>query len=330
MSDLFVKFPGLAGNYISTPDVNLLDADTAHLQQSIGSWKHLLNTQNIALSSAVAPEFGDSVLVFESAAASVVIVQTATGVDAVSLPADDVAVSVRVMSPTGDALGLDWQLFTDAGANAGEGSFDSIPSPPAGEWVTLSGTLATAAGLRLAIRVSHSVSAADVPCYVDKVIIREGTDPTFVPSLRIVGSVRQELDVNIADWTPATIQSLMSNYGTGPDRGIAFYLMTDGTLQLYASFGTPASVVFGAVKERNRVGFTFDKDTGIVSWLKDGVEFDQTTLAPQAPIPGNVALNVGAADTGTDFNLLGDIYWSEVRDGIDGPVVARFDAQDVP
>ena len=38
MSVHYVTLPGAAGNYISTDDVNLLDADSAHLQQSVGQW----------------------------------------------------------------------------------------------------------------------------------------------------------------------------------------------------------------------------------------------------------------------------------------------------
>ncbi len=35
-ADRFV-FDGVAGSFLSTPDVNLLDADTAHIVQSVGS-----------------------------------------------------------------------------------------------------------------------------------------------------------------------------------------------------------------------------------------------------------------------------------------------------
>ena len=38
MSDKYLYLPGASGNYASVADVNLLDADTAHIHQSIGDW----------------------------------------------------------------------------------------------------------------------------------------------------------------------------------------------------------------------------------------------------------------------------------------------------
>ena len=35
----FVRFPGLAGSFAATLDDNLVDADTAHMFQSIGDWQ---------------------------------------------------------------------------------------------------------------------------------------------------------------------------------------------------------------------------------------------------------------------------------------------------
>ena len=62
MSTPFITFPGTSGNYISTDDVNLLDADTAHLQQSNGNWGGAGGVASAVLSSEVTPVFGHSVL----------------------------------------------------------------------------------------------------------------------------------------------------------------------------------------------------------------------------------------------------------------------------
>ena len=39
MGHKFLSLPGTSGHYADTPDINLLDADTAHMHQSLGWWK---------------------------------------------------------------------------------------------------------------------------------------------------------------------------------------------------------------------------------------------------------------------------------------------------
>ena len=53
----YVTFPGTTGNYISTPDTNLLDADTAHLAQSDGGYRQASTTGG-TLDSLAAPPPG--------------------------------------------------------------------------------------------------------------------------------------------------------------------------------------------------------------------------------------------------------------------------------
>ena len=57
MSDAHFLLDG--ASFISTPNVNLLDADTAHSQQSIGSWLVLSRGKNIQQVQVLPPVYGD-------------------------------------------------------------------------------------------------------------------------------------------------------------------------------------------------------------------------------------------------------------------------------
>ena len=61
MTDKFV-LNGSAGTYLSTEDINLLDADTAHLQQSIGGWQVQAGAQTFQLIADGSASFGDNAL----------------------------------------------------------------------------------------------------------------------------------------------------------------------------------------------------------------------------------------------------------------------------
>ncbi|GAJ07874.1 unnamed protein product, partial [marine sediment metagenome] len=52
-------FDGVAGTYLSTPDVNLLDADTAHTSQALGSWASGGGLNNITRETGpLVPQYG--------------------------------------------------------------------------------------------------------------------------------------------------------------------------------------------------------------------------------------------------------------------------------
>lgn len=58
MATPFIRFPG-GVNYVYTEDTNLVDADSAHLQQSIGQWIRIDGIVNpIRSESVIAPAFG--------------------------------------------------------------------------------------------------------------------------------------------------------------------------------------------------------------------------------------------------------------------------------
>ena len=69
--------------------------------------------------------------------------------------------------------------------------------------------------------------------------------------------------------------------------------------------------------------------TGIWDRTIDSVP-DATSgaLATDPASPSAVPLFVGANGAGS-FPLDGDVYGAEVRDGIDGPIVAVFDPDDI-
>ena len=67
MSDLRFKLPGSADHFIETDDINLLDADSAHIHQSEGFWNTVnhgigVPAANIVQSQDIPALFGSYVL----------------------------------------------------------------------------------------------------------------------------------------------------------------------------------------------------------------------------------------------------------------------------
>ena len=336
MSTPFVTFPGTAGNYISTDDVNELDADTAHLSQSGGSW--LDANQGVGVwSSANAGYVGDSSILVTSTGAGH---GSQTFVHPQTLPvaaegeiwtATFIADNVSV---TGDVI-ISLTFFDAGGATAG--NYDSTISwPAAGTEVSVSGVaLAGATKVGLAI---HAI-VSGVEAYVLRgACLRKGSDSTFVRSVRIVGDLDLRARVAADDWTPAAYNRLISRWSAPPDFAWSFAIRTssDGKLRLdISSDGTAITsltstaatgVTDGATAV---VKVTRAAASGDTIFYVDDVKLGDTVAsAAFGPYVGGEDLTVGVLSNGTTQPFDGDIYWAEVRDGIDGPVVARMDAGD--
>jgi hypothetical protein len=135
------------------------------------------------------------------------------------------------------------------------------------------------------------------------------------------------------DATPSSAETLIGQ--RSGNSGYAMTLGTGGELVLYHGTGSGTrqetssglSISNGEVVEVKSV---IDISAGSWTHYKNGVQFDTSgSFATTAGSPYAGALAVGADSAGTSGNWDGDIYYAEVRDGIDGPVVRRFDADDL-
>lgn len=182
----YVIFPGTPGNYISTQDVNLLDADTAHLQQSTGLWTAgVLSTDH--------PLFGDNSL------------KITGGVD-------------TSITPTTDAAMFSVYVYSADGADFNINGSPAV-TVPAGIWTQL-----TEMGPDGMYTIGCS-TANDY--YIGKACLRTGTDPTFVPSLNIVGTIEEIIDptdmpIAYAPGSPLTVGDGWAGNGVS-------YIRNDGT-----------------------------------------------------------------------------------------------------
>lgn len=312
---------GVASNYASTPDVNLLDADTAHLAQSVGQW--VVGGTFGAGSAYESAGGGFGALRLIAGSASSFANWTASGswavtgnpslsVDVTAEQAGDIRLRVVHGGGTTDQVIAVTQGFQRIGH-----TFTSITSP------------ITSISLRL------SSDALNDEYAFSKIRLSDDSDTTFVPSLRIVGDIDVRAKVAADDYTPAGVQGIVNKFLTTgnqrsynmniqPAGAVQLVITEDGTTQISGSVS--ASLTDGTAYE---LRMTSVESTGTVTLYVDGAQEGTVATGRTAPIyNGSSQLVVGSRyDTNGDpFD--GEVYWAEIRDGIDGPVVARFDAAD--
>jgi len=202
MADVVV-FPG-STDHIETEDVNLLDADTAHVQQSVGSW--IRETSRIAQpsqSSDLAAAFGSlegTVSVVTAHATTSAAIQDA-GTAPVT-PGITYSITAMIAAAQGGQARIRIRWLDSGGTR-----IDDSPTTVSG--VAPAGSVTAQAMIDLG-NTGGGLVLGHV-YYFDAVCIREGTDPTFVPSLRIVGTLGETIDppdmpiVYAADGTPLTV-----------------------------------------------------------------------------------------------------------------------------
>lgn len=343
----YVTFPGVAGNYVASSDVNLLDADTAHLQQSIGGWVSRVTAANFQLDTDLTPKFGDSELSFtRSTGAVTVAAKSAIGLDGAPVAASTVYTGLAfVASQTVDAtseMKLTW--FDASGAQLTTSPAGAVPSIGGTAWIALSVTAtspATAAFCSIEI-INRSAAGfeAGEKQYVDAVCLRQGDSTVFVPSIGVVGDVEFSVKAAATNWTTPSDQSPLAHHSTA-SQGAGFYLLSrptggfrvyyslDGTTTPNVVFAVPAPVPQpGAVVTAR---FTRIASTGLWTEYREDVETDTQAGTAGALFASTADVTIGryrSNHTGLEFD--GNIYWAEIRDGIDGPIVARFDAEDIP
>jgi len=164
-------------------------------------------------------------------------------------------------------------------------------------------------------------------------------------SVSVTGDIDIRVKVALNDWTPVQFNSFVSKYNaTGNNKSYIFRTANassgrlnfawspDGSTDLSANSTVSPIVADGADLW---VRVTMDCDNGAGSrevkfWTSsDGVTWAQlgatVTGAVTTIDDGDQNLEVGAIINGTLHRVDGKIYYAELRNGIDGTVVASFD-----
>ena len=346
--DPYFDLPGTSGIYLKTEDVNLLDADTAHVFQSRGFWDNFTGSGSaIQVADSAAPygyalrteANGTSNRAFaavsgdatESVAATAATTYTLALYCRVTGTGGSVTVAYRASWLDAGFSGISSNDVTLAGVADDDGYallVGQVTSPANTAWLrsqtymdTLGGNLPNGARL-----FTHSHMVA------------EGTLTTFVPSLRIVGDLDIEADIAADDWTTGTDQWIISHIDTSlvhPQGGWGFLIRGDGRVATY--YNTTNSMQFPQLADPGltdgaRYTLRMKWDTsGSYTVAIDGV--DQTPIAVNAE--GGLGTIQDPADAylgslgGSVREFGGKVYGVTVRDGIDGPIVASLDPADV-
>jgi len=338
VSDLFVKFPGVSGEYVSSADINICDGDTAHAHQSVGLWRADTGAPAPVLSADHA-YFGDTSLLYTMNGTSTRFGSTLVGTGNIPVAAGlDYTTEVRMWTDEADREAFIIPRIWEDTTYIGDFGFTVVPLIP-GQWTVVPTPTGTATApadnlqFRLYVRKQSDESSPvdGEKMWVDAASVVQGPDPSFVPSLRIVGDLDMRVKAALTSYDSGVRQAFLeTNSGSN-----GYYMMIDTTARFrtFHGNGSNAVTVSGLLPVTAGSVYEFrsahNVTTGAVEYFLDGASQSIVYDVTGPRVPGGVPLNVGAFG-GVSFLVNGDIYWAEVRDGIDGPVVARFDAQDVP
>jgi hypothetical protein len=158
-------------------------------------------------------------------------------------------------------------------------------------------------------------------------------------------SVTGDIDVRVKcaadDWTPAAQKCFVSKWNGSTQKSFFFLLQVDGTLRLYRSTDgaaesnhTSTANVTSLVSDGGTlwVRVTYATASGEIKFYTsaDGATWAQlgATVAGTAGaiFDSTSALEIGTLNAGVTFPWAGTIYEAQVRNGIDGPAVASFNA----
>lgn len=175
------------------------------------------------------------------------------------------------------------------------------------------------------------------------------TMPTLVrtadkASLDITGPIDVRSRIACTDWTPATSMAIASKYAAGGARSWVVAVHTSGVpLLTLVNDGTTA--FFSATVGATPYGFTdgspgwirttFDSATGAIATFKapdqraepsSWTAVASTTTSALALFSGSAQVELGSYSLGAGQPFTGKLYKTTIRNGIDGTVVADFDA----
>ena len=333
----FLALPGLSGHFADTPDLNLFESDDAHVQQSPGNWDQ--NTGPVpVLSSDVTALFGDFTI---KTAPSGFVNIIKTPINASLAPPASAgqvfafAADIQVANPLagrGIATIIDFRDASDVGLGLTTGAAVTVTADTWHRTPTVTATApANTTYIRLFVVADGGVMDGTETFYNDRFTLRSGTDATWVPSLRIVGDLEYSTKLATANLASSPLfidAGAGATPGTWRAQGMASAAPRFTIFGLGNFDGTPGAIVDGETATWKLI---YVAATGVWTWTKDGAPAGSGTTAIDA-LSGaefrNGRLTIGMETNGVSSPFGGDIDFSEVRDGIVGPVVARFDAGD--
>lgn len=166
------------------------------------------------------------------------------------------------------------------------------------------------------------------------------------PSLAITGDIDVRIKAAPSDWTPSSGKRLITKWNPG-QRSWSFHINGGGLLAAaWSNDGTSSvghtSTAFLSVSDLETafVRWTLDVNDGFSPtthssrfWQSVDEGFTWTQIGATVTSNGatsifnsTTAIVIGELDGGHLDNFVGNVYYAEVRNGIDGTIVARFDA----
>jgi hypothetical protein len=157
-------------------------------------------------------------------------------------------------------------------------------------------------------------------------------------AVSITGDIDIRVKVALDDWTPVAINALVAKWAS-PNNSYLFRVAVGGALAFFISLNGTGNVGAGSTAsptvsdgEPLWLRVTRVQSSGIVTFYTsaDGLSWAQlgdTAIISvgSAIFDGTATLEVGAQATGAANPLAGQAYYAELRNGIDGTVVAKFD-----
>ncbi len=338
----YAYFPGTNTNWVVTPIVNMLDGDTGNVYQSIGQWQHNAGNPPTLVSDEDA--FGGKAME-QTPTLSTQVFKTAASaaVNPVMVAAQEYTFVARVkLIDAGPLENFRVQLdFRDV-ADAALGGFISDPVVAVvGEYVEVYVTATSPATTTYArtyvISGAGETLDGTQQVYMSQASVHEGAATTLVPSFDIQADLELEWRGTRADWVTGASGHMIGTRNSG---SYGYHMIEQseagGESGVYCRFGNGTvqrafNMFVGEVIDPDRVvtiKTTYEEGVGWKGYL-DGAFVDSAANLDAGPGIINNNLSTGARPDGNSTALAGTTSYALVRDGIDGPIVARFDANEV-
>lgn len=328
-----LRLPGTTGSYVSTPDsaaidvmCNKLTANQSGIETDASGWQNAVNA--VVTQTAAQALDGTKSLSMASVAAGLMGAQTPPAQYYAISPNQSHTMSAWFRAATtGQACRVQLAWYDASKAFISQATSVNVNDVTTG-WtqITVTGTSpANAAYAQLLPVVTNTAGAGEVH-YVDRVSLVQGT-----------GDLDLRVKATLDHWG-TTNQDLLCKWGASGNQSYVFRQLSDGTLGLFAqpSIGagkfSTATVPFTA-GSTGWVRVTMDVDNGssqnVVTFYTstDGSTWTQLgsalTSSGTAPINASTAaVGLGDAVPTLGNPVPGNVFYAEVRAGINGTVVA--------
>lgn len=347
LGESHVLLDGALGTYISTPDTNLLDADRAHVHQSITGW--LTNgTNTLEQSTAIDPSS-----IFPGATQTMKSTfQDDLRIGRSALPlatADPFVFSMWVWIPVGwdggDIRAGDDGSFVGAIGESNQTASAAITEVWQQIWFKLTPDASDFDGI-VVLRIGSAPTAGRFVYFVAG-CWRPGSDPTFIPSTRIIGDLDIRWLLAMDDYTPAVTEYLGSKakdsttrqwfvevppngrpkMTTSPDGTSASQVAKQSTIAFTTTDGDTLGIKITVDVDNGAGGadYKFFTQPGSIDGAFDQLGTTQTNSTTTSIFNADSEVAIGALFGGTLSPLAGKVFRYELRDGIDGPITAGPD-----